>query len=58
MKNLTEEDIQSAVEDSAKFANFCQAFKMKWWENYSELSIKIPEKYLDELAIIAYELLK
>jgi len=48
-------DIKEGLQDSIRFSNFCQAFKMNVWERGD---IKIKEKDLDELAIIAYNLLK
>ena len=56
-KDTFEKDLREAmiktIPKAAKFANFCQAFKMEWWKRDAH----IPESDLDELAMIAFELL-
>jgi hypothetical protein len=54
-KELNAEDLRSCAQESVEFSNFCQKFKMEWWKRDDHEHV--PEKVLDELAIIAYDLL-
>lgn len=48
-------DPERIAKECADFSDFCQKFKMKWWEN--ENHSYLSENILDELAMIAFNLL-
>ncbi len=52
---LTEEQMMKA----AKCSGFMQNFKMAWWKRRENdvTTMHIPEKTLDELAMIAFDIL-
>jgi hypothetical protein len=55
-KDLREAMIE-AIPKAAKFANFCQAFKMEVWNRDVADVGGMNESQLDALAMIAFELL-
>jgi len=57
MPNLTKKDLRKAAIEAAKASNFMQAFKMKWWNTNNGFTQHVPEKDLDQLAMIAWNLL-
>lgn len=40
------------IEDSVRFANFCQSVKLRWWNEGKQ---HIAESVLDELLLMAWE---
>jgi hypothetical protein len=56
LNKLSAEDLQHCAKFAAELSGFMQNFKMKVWEKYPNR--QIGEGVLDELAIIAWELLK
>jgi hypothetical protein len=58
MPNLTKKELRKAAIEAAKYSGFMMAFKKKWWNTNNGFTQHIPEKDLDQLAIIAWDLLK
>lgn len=52
---MIEKEKKEVCQKAAEFSNFCQRFKMKWWEKREQI---IDEDVLDELAMIAFEISK
>jgi hypothetical protein len=53
---LSKKDLRKCTVKAAEGANFMQKFKMEVWRKYP--NIRIGEDVLDELAMIAFNLLK
>lgn len=54
---LAQEKVSKIFEEATDFSTFCQQFKMAYWKSL-KTSVRIPESDLDELAMIAFNLLK
>lgn len=54
---ITKEQIESSVRDSAKFSNFAQAVKFKYWKGLQPGQTHVAEYLVDDLLLIAWEVL-
>lgn len=43
------------MENAARFANFCQKIKMKYWYQTKDETERVSEKNLDTILLMAFE---